>query len=148
MLTGPKKAEYFSLIAPPGKKALYLGYVNIPIAIGQAIGAKIAGWQYGTYGEKAMLSLRYLAEKTNFAHGNAWNGDVSTLEAVSRNRAQGRVRDARQGAGSGPQRGQPAPLDNVPALPGLVSVRPHRSLLARRDHRVLQISKRWKDMNV
>jgi hypothetical protein len=83
MLTGPKKAEYFSLIAPKGKKALYLGYVNIPIAIGQSVGAKIAAWQYGTYGEKATLALRYLAEKTDFAHGREWNGDVATLEAVT-----------------------------------------------------------------
>ncbi len=83
MLTGPKKTEYFALIAPTGKKALYLGYVNIPVAIGQSVGAKIAAWQYGTYGEKAMLSLRYLVEKTSFAQGRAWNGDVSTLEAVA-----------------------------------------------------------------
>ena len=82
MLTGPKKTEYFSLIAPKGKKALYLGYVNIPIAIGQSVGAKIAAWQYGNYGEKAMLSLRYLVEKTPFANGRTWNGDPSTLEAV------------------------------------------------------------------
>jgi MFS family permease len=83
MLTGPKKTEYFALIAPTGKKALYLGYVNIPVAIGQSVGAKIAAWQYGTYGEKAMLSLRYLVEKTSFAQGRAWDGDVSTLEAVT-----------------------------------------------------------------
>lgn len=84
MLTGPKKTEYFSLIAPAGKKALYLGYVNIPVAIGQAVGAKIAGWQYGSYGEKAMLSLRYLAEKTQYMDGKpAWNGDVATLEAAT-----------------------------------------------------------------
>ena len=37
MLTGPKKTEYFSLIAPKGKKALYLGYVNIPVALGQGL---------------------------------------------------------------------------------------------------------------
>jgi POT family proton-dependent oligopeptide transporter len=83
MLTGPKKTEYFSLIAPKGKKALYLGYVNIPIAIGQAIGARIAAHEYGNYGEKAMLSLRYLAEKTAFLKGRAWNGDVATLEAIT-----------------------------------------------------------------
>lgn len=83
MLTGPKKSEYFSLIAPPGKKALYLGYVNIPIAIGQGVGAKIAGWQYGTYGEKATLSLRYLAEHRGVTPGGPWNGDVATLEAVT-----------------------------------------------------------------
>lgn len=80
MLTGPKKTEYFSLIAPKGKKALYLGYVNIPVAIGQAVGAKIAGALYGAQGEKATLALRYLAEKTDFVQGKgAWNGEVSSL---------------------------------------------------------------------
>lgn len=80
MLTGPKKTEYFSLIAPKGKKALYLGYVNIPIAIGQAVGAKIAGGLYGVRGEKAVLSMRYLAEHTSFAAGKgAWDGDVASL---------------------------------------------------------------------
>ena len=81
MLTGPKKSEYFALIAPPGKKALYLGYVNIPIAIGQALGAQVAGALYGTRGEKATLALRYLAEHTEVGmlHG-AWNGDMAGLE--------------------------------------------------------------------
>lgn len=79
MLTGPKKTEYFALIAPPGKKALYLGYVNIPVALGGALGAKIVGW---TYGEKATLALRYLAEKTSFVQGRgAWDGDLDHLEA-------------------------------------------------------------------
>jgi dipeptide/tripeptide permease len=80
MLTGPKKVEYFALIAPPGKKGLYLGYINIPVGIGQALGAQIAGVLYGTRGEKATLALRYLAEKTDFAQGKAWDGDVSHLE--------------------------------------------------------------------
>ncbi len=79
MLTGPKKVEYFALIAPKGKKALYLGYVNIPVAVGQAAGAWIAGHLYGTGGEKAVLSLRYLAEKTDYVQGKTWNGDVATL---------------------------------------------------------------------
>lgn len=96
MLTGPKKTEYFSLIAPRGKKALYLGYVNLPVAIGQALGAKLAGWQYGTKGEKAVLALRYLAENTD-AHGpGAWDGDVAHLEAfvgVGRKAAVARLVD-------------------------------------------------------
>jgi hypothetical protein len=79
MLTGPKKTEYFSLIAPPGKKALYLGYVNIPIAIGQALGAKLAGWQYGMNGEKATLAMKYLAEKTDHHGAGAWDGNVDHL---------------------------------------------------------------------
>ncbi len=39
MMTGPKKSEYLSLIAPPGKKGLYLGYVNIPVGIGTFVPA-------------------------------------------------------------------------------------------------------------
>ena len=82
MLTGPKKTEYFALIAPKGKKALYLGYVNIPVAIGPAIGAKIVGALYGAKGEKATLALKYLAEKTDYVAGKgAWDGDPETLAA-------------------------------------------------------------------
>jgi MFS family permease len=82
MLTGPKKNEYLALIAPPGKKGLYLGYVNIPVGIGGAVGSKLAGWLYGNYGEKATLAQRYLAEKTDFlksAGRPAWNGEVASL---------------------------------------------------------------------
>ena len=79
MLTGPKKIEFFSLIAPKGKKALYLGYVNIPVALGQSLGAKLAGWQYGRNGEKAVLAMKYLAEKTDHHAPGVWDGDVDHL---------------------------------------------------------------------
>lgn len=82
MMTGPKKNEYLGLIAPPGKKGLYLGYVNIPVGVGTFFGAFLAGWIYGDYGEKANLALRYLAEKTDFGAGKNWNGDMSTLETT------------------------------------------------------------------
>ena len=82
MMTGPKKNEYLGLIAPPGKKGLYLGYVNIPVGVGVYIGSKIAGFVYGHYGEKAVLALKFLAEKTSIGQGKGWNGDVTTLESV------------------------------------------------------------------
>jgi dipeptide/tripeptide permease len=82
MMTGPKKSEYLALIAPPGKKGLYLGYVNIPVGVGVFAGSWIAGLLYGRYGEKAVLALRYLAEHTPFGTGKGWNGDVATLEAT------------------------------------------------------------------
>ncbi len=80
MLTGPKKSEYLSLISPPEKKALYLGYVNIPVGIGQSVGNLMSGYFYGHYGEKANLALKYLAEHTNFKAEKNWNGDISSLE--------------------------------------------------------------------
>ena len=80
MMTGPKKSEYLALIAPPGKKGLYLGYVNIPVGVGVYLGSLLAGFVYGRYGEKAVLALKYLAEKTPFGTGKDWNGEVATLE--------------------------------------------------------------------
>jgi MFS family permease len=82
MATGPKKIEYLSLIAPPGKKGLYLGYVNIPVGVGVYVGSKLAGYVYGHFGEKAVLALRYLAEKTPFGQDKSWNGDLTTLETI------------------------------------------------------------------
>jgi proton-dependent oligopeptide transporter, POT family len=82
MLTGPKKNEYLGLIAPPGKKALYLGYVNIPVGIGGFVGSNMAGYLYGNYGEKATLALKYLAQHTEFGAGKGWDGKVNTLESV------------------------------------------------------------------
>lgn len=61
MWTGPKKNEYLGLIAPPGKKGLYLGYVNIPVGVGVGIGSYLGGWVYDNYGEKATLALKELA---------------------------------------------------------------------------------------
>ncbi|MBN2801119.1 MAG: MFS transporter [Deltaproteobacteria bacterium] len=79
MLTGPKKNEYLGLIAPPGKKGLYLGYVNIPVGIGGFIGSKMAGYIYGNYGEKAVLAQKYLIER----RGGAWDGSLAGLESAA-----------------------------------------------------------------
>jgi hypothetical protein len=86
MLNGPKKLELFDLISPKDKKALYLGYVNIPIGIGWAVGNKVSGYLYDNYGEKARLSLQYLAEKTDYLQRmglSKWNGDPATLEKAT-----------------------------------------------------------------
>ncbi len=84
MLTGPKKQEYLGLIAPPGKKGLYLGYVNIPVGIGGYIGSKMAGYLYGNYGDKAVLSQKYLLEKQGVQEVNpsGWLPDLFGLPAV------------------------------------------------------------------
>ncbi len=83
MLTGPKKNEYLSLIAPPGKKGLYLGYVNIPIGIGVGFGSFIAGVVYDSYGEKATLSLKYFGTDIGLLARAAQSADWSdSLELI------------------------------------------------------------------
>ncbi|RPH94355.1 MFS transporter [candidate division KSB1 bacterium] len=82
MLTGPKKNEYLGLIAPPGKKGLYLGYVNIPVGLGGFAGSKLAGYLYGHFGEKAVLAQKYLLEHTPLGQGKVWDGHPRSLETL------------------------------------------------------------------
>ena len=83
MLTGPKKNQYLALIAPPGKKGLYLGYVNIPIGVGVGLGSMIAGVVYDNYGEKATLALKHLGANTELVARAAQSADWSdTLEKI------------------------------------------------------------------
>ena len=96
MWTGPKKNEYLGLIAPPGKKGLYLGYVNIPVGIGVGIGSYFGGWLYDNYGEKATLALKELASQPALIARAAQSADWSDaldklpkLLAVDRDAALG-----------------------------------------------------------
>jgi hypothetical protein len=45
-MAAPKVNEYLRVIAPKGEEALYMGYANIPFAVGWAFGSKIAGMVY------------------------------------------------------------------------------------------------------
>jgi MFS family permease len=81
MLSSPKMNDYLGVIAPEGKKGLYMGYANMPTAIGWAYGSFLAGDLYGKMGEKAGLALRYLRE-----HGGVPAGVERTtaMEAMQR----------------------------------------------------------------
>ncbi len=83
MLTGPKKNQYLGLIAPKGKKGLYLGYVNIPVGIGVGIGSWIAGHVYDNFGEKATLALKELSARPQLVAHAARSADWSdALEKI------------------------------------------------------------------
>ncbi|MDF1562103.1 MAG: MFS transporter [Deltaproteobacteria bacterium] len=77
MLSSPKMSEYLGVIAPEDKKALYMGYSNIPFAIGWTYGAFAGGDLYGRLGEKATLAMRYLGEELQVV------GEIPRNEAFS-----------------------------------------------------------------
>ena len=77
MLSSPKMNEYLGVIAPEGQKGLYMGYANIPVAVGWGIGSLLAGEIYNNMGDKANLAIRYLSDKLNIT-------DVARPEAMDR----------------------------------------------------------------
>ncbi len=72
MLSSPKRQEYMASLAPPGKRALYLGYANMPDGIGWVLGNLVAGASYEEKGDKVNLARQYLAEHASPAAADAW----------------------------------------------------------------------------
>lgn len=60
MSASPTKLRYFASIAPPGKKGLYLGYINATNGFGWYVGSLEAGRLYQEKGDIFVLGRRYL----------------------------------------------------------------------------------------
>ncbi|MBN2799094.1 MAG: MFS transporter [Deltaproteobacteria bacterium] len=63
ILCSPKFSEYIGMTAPADKKALYMGYSNIPFAIGWAAGNGISGPLYEALASKEVLARRWLMDQ-------------------------------------------------------------------------------------
>ena len=62
MACSPKFSEYIGLMAPPDKKAVYMGYSNIPFAVGWGGANFIGGPLYDMLSDKYQLARHYLTE--------------------------------------------------------------------------------------
>jgi len=80
MLASPKMNDYLGVIAPEGQKGLYMGYANMPIAIGWAYGSFLGGQIYDSMGDKANLALRYLKEHGGLDVGVDRTAAMETLQ--------------------------------------------------------------------
>lgn len=75
MMSSPKMNDYLGVIAPPGKKGLYMGFANIPQGVGWGVGSLLAGRVYDLQGDKANLAIDYLARNYDIT-------DVTRPEAM------------------------------------------------------------------
>ncbi len=62
IICSPKFSEYIGMTAPPDKKAIYMGYSNIPFAIGWAGGNWLSGPLYDWLSSRTELAQRYLVQ--------------------------------------------------------------------------------------
>lgn len=63
MLSSPKFSEFIGNFAPDDKKAMYLGFSQIPLAVGWTLEAKIGPGLYDAYGSKETLSRAALLSR-------------------------------------------------------------------------------------
>ncbi len=71
MWCSPKFSEYIGLTAPPDKKAVYMGYSNIPFAVGWALGNLISGYLYENLGSKINFARQYLVSNLGMSSADA-----------------------------------------------------------------------------
>lgn len=63
MLSSPKFSEFIGNFAPHDKKAMYLGFSQIPFAIGWTLEGKLGPWLYGIFASKDKFSRELLLER-------------------------------------------------------------------------------------
>jgi proton-dependent oligopeptide transporter, POT family len=63
MLSSPKFSEFIGNIAPSDKKAMYIGFSQIPIAIGSSIEGKVGPTLYEALGSKEVFARQMLLDK-------------------------------------------------------------------------------------
>lgn len=80
MLSSPKFLEFVGNFAPRKKKAMYLGFSQIPTAVGWTLEAYIGPAMYGRYASKDKFSRELLAERLKA--GEAALPTASSLESV------------------------------------------------------------------
>ena len=71
MMCSPKFSEYIGLTAPPDKKAVYMGYSNIPFAVGWGVGNLISGFLYESLGSKVHFAREYLVQTLGMSAADA-----------------------------------------------------------------------------
>ncbi|MED5371549.1 MAG: MFS transporter [Myxococcota bacterium] len=63
MLSSPKTGEFIGNIAPSDKKAMYLGFSQIPLALGGALEGKVGPELYGMLASKELFSRELMLEE-------------------------------------------------------------------------------------
>ena len=63
MLASPKSSEYLGNIAPEQKKAMYLGFSQLPLGIGWSLEGFFGQYLYGEFGSKDTLSRQSLLDQ-------------------------------------------------------------------------------------
>lgn len=67
MMASPTKMRYLAGIAPPGKEGQYMGFANFTVGIGWATGSILAGYLYEYFGDRSILTRKYLVDALHFA---------------------------------------------------------------------------------
>ncbi len=78
----PTFIAYMGLIAPEDKKALYMGYSNVPFAVGWAGGNAVGGILYEKLASKTVLARRYMVDQLDMDPAFVLNDALLPVDRV------------------------------------------------------------------
>ncbi len=76
MLSSPKFSEFIGNFAPNDKKAMYLGFSQIPLAIGWTLEGFLGPWLYGVFASKDKFARELLLEQLNSGSLTLPSGEI------------------------------------------------------------------------
>lgn len=79
MLSSPKKMEYLATLSPKGQEGLFMGYANVPVALGWIAGSLFAGNRYEQIGDKVNLARQHLIAETPLTAESVANIDKAEI---------------------------------------------------------------------
>ncbi len=82
MVCSPTFSAYIGLIAPKGKKALYMGYSNVPFAIGWGFGNLVSGYLYEELANKFKFAREYMVAELGASPSFALNKELLPKDQV------------------------------------------------------------------
>jgi POT family proton-dependent oligopeptide transporter len=109
MVCSPTFSAYVGLIAPKGKKALYMGYSQIPFGIGWCFGNFISGFLYDNVSSKFRFARDFLIDKLGMSTDFVQNTELLPNERVM----ETMTRAMEAGEGASLQQALQANLDKV-----------------------------------
>ncbi len=81
MISNTRLTDFFGRMAPTNKKALYMSYINIAMAIGFGVGSLMGGILYRHVSEKAYLAAYHLENEYSIRVDNL-SGAVEKLQSI------------------------------------------------------------------
>ncbi|MFK7873245.1 MAG: MFS transporter [Oligoflexales bacterium] len=85
MLSSPKFSEFMGNFAPQDKKAMYLGFSQIPLAIGWTLEGKLGPMLYDHYSSKERFSRELIEEKFTNGHLSGFSSENISFLSESLN---------------------------------------------------------------
>ena len=93
MLSSPKFSEFIGNFAPHDKKAMYLGFSQVPLAVGWTLEGFLGPWLYGVFASKDRFARELLQQRLESGGAGLPSGETLAALAERSTLSAGQIQD-------------------------------------------------------